>query len=262
MAVRELRQGKHIVGTMVRLVQNPAIALIAKHAGLDFIMCDMEHGTFSFPEFSDIAKTARSAGLGIFVRVPELAKGYVSRIMDAGAEGVMVPMISTAEEARMLVDWSRYIPLGKRGFGSSGVHSDYGPTGGDALAFMQKQNELTLAIAQIETKEAIDNIDEIAAVEGIDVLLIGPNDLAISLGVPGDLNGDRVHKAIAKVRDAAKRNGKVFSLHAGDTLLEKWAGSDMQMVMNNLDISVLASGFAAIAKKYKAAPEVHQEAGR
>jgi 4-hydroxy-2-oxoheptanedioate aldolase len=252
MAVKELRSGKRIVGSMVRMVRNPGIAQAAAAAGLDFIMFDMEHGPFSIETFSDIAKVARSAGIGIFVRVPELAKGYVSRVMDAGAEGVMVPMISSAEEAEKLAGWARYAPVGIRGLGSSGVHTAFGGMGSDAPTFMKRQNEETLAIAQIETKEAIESIEAIAAVEGIDVLLIGPNDLAISMGVPGETQGEVVQSAIGKVAAAAKKEGKVFAMHGSDALLEKWIPEgNMQMVMSSLDIAILKGGYSSIVEKYK-----------
>jgi len=250
MAVKKLREGNRIVGTMVRIVRNPAIAQIAYHAGLDFIMFDLEHGSHSIETISDIAKVARSIGLSIFARVPELAKGYVSRLMDVGIEGVMVPMVSTPEEAQQLVKWSRYDPIGKRGLCNNGELTNFASMGSDALKFMKCQNELTLAIAQIETAEAIKNIDAIAAVAGIDVLLIGPNDLAISLGVPGDIMGEVNQTAIGKVADAAEKHKKIFAIHGNDDLLEKW-NSRIQMVMSALDIIVLQNGFASIAKKYQ-----------
>jgi 4-hydroxy-2-oxoheptanedioate aldolase len=250
MAVEELREGKKIVGTMVRMLRNPAIAQIAKHAGLDFIMFDMEHGPLSIESFSDVAKVARSVGLGIFVRIPELSKGYVSRLMDAGADGIMCPMLSTEEEAKTLVKYARYAPTGSRGFGSNGVFTSFGGVKTDVPTFMKEQNRATLAIAQIETKEAVENIDKIAAVEGIDVLLIGPNDLAISLGVPGDTMCETTQAAIAKIVAAAKKHNKFFALHAGGALFDKWL-PEMDIVMNDLDINILSNGFAAIAKKVK-----------
>ena len=250
MSVKKLREGKRIVGTMIRMVRNPAIAQIAYHAGLDFIMLDLEHGPYSIETVSDIAKVARSIGLGIFARVPELTKGYVSRIMDAGVQGVMVPMISTPEEAHQLVNWSRYAPIGNRGLGGNGGLNDFAGIGSNTTTFMKHQNELTLAIAQIETAEAINNIDAIASVEGIDVLLIGPNDLAISLGVPGDTMGELNQTAIGKVADAAEKHHKIFAIHGNDTLLEKW-DSRMKMVMSSHDISILQNGFSSIVKKYK-----------
>ena len=251
MAVRKLKEGNRIVGTMIHIVRNPAIAQIAYHAGLDFIMFDLEHGSYSIETVSDIAKVARSIGLGIFARVPELTKGYVSRLMDVGIEGIMVPMVSTSEEAKQLVRWSKFAPVGNRGFGSIGEFTNFVNIGSDVITFMKHQNELTLTIAQIETAEAIKNIDAIAAVEGIDVLLIGPTDLAISLGVPGDIMGEVSQTAIGKVADAAEKHHKIFSMHSSnDALLEKW-DSRIQMVMNTFDINILQNGFASIAKKFK-----------
>lgn len=250
MAVMKLRGGERIVGTMVRMTRNPAIAQIAKEAGLDFIMLDMEHGPYTMETLSDTAKVARSIGLGIFVRVPELSKAYVSRAMDLGAEGVMVPMVSTPKEAEALVGWARFEPVGKRGLGSTGVYTAFGGMKMDAREFMADQNTRTLAIAQIETAEAIRNIDAIATVEGIDVLLIGPNDLSISLGVPGEKMSDIVQEAIGKTEEAAKKYGKFFAMHSAGALMDKWESRGMQMVMSDMDIGVLKSGFAAIAKKY------------
>jgi len=251
MAVLKLRGGERIVGTMVRMTRNPAIAQIAKEAGLDFIMLDMEHGPYTMETLADTAKVARSIGLGIFVRVPELTKGYVSRVMDLGADGVMVPMVSTPEEAQALVDWSRFEPVGKRGLGSTGVYTAFGGMKMDAREFMAEQNRRTLAIAQIETAEAIRNIDAITAVEGIDVVLVGPNDLSISLGVPGDKMSEAVQVGIDKVAKAAQRHGKIFSMHSAGALMDKWEARGMQMVMSDMDIGVLKSGFQAIAKKYR-----------
>lgn len=251
MIVTKLRKGERIVGTMVRMVKTPAVALVAKNAGLDFIMIDMEHGSYSVETFSAIANLARAVGLGIFVRVPELSKASVSGIMDAGADGVMVPMLSSAEDAEAFVKWSRYAPIGSRGLGSPAGHTRFDTIHDDAATFMAGQNRLTLTIAQIETKEAINNIQEIASVPGIDVLLIGPNDLSNALGVPGDLMSDSMQKAIGKVADAAEKQGKVFAMHAGDALLDKWESRGMQMVMNNLEINILAAGFSAIAEKYR-----------
>jgi len=116
---------------------------------------------------------------------------------------------------------------------------------------MARANKDTLAIAQIETKAAIGVIDQIAAVEGIGALLIGPNDLSISLGYPGELTHPEVSKAIEKVAKAAAANNKIFGMHAGDAMLEKWLPSGMTLIMNLLDINILTAGMAAISKKYK-----------
>jgi len=251
MTVKRLKDGKKIVGTMVRFVRNPGIAYIAKHAGLDFIMLDMEHGSYTLETLADVCKVARAVNLGCFVRVPELARGYVSRALDCGATGVMVPMVESVEQAKSLAGWMKFAPLGVRGLGGSGGHTGFAGLGGPAPDFMARANKDTLAIAQIETKAAIGVIDQIAAVEGIDALLIGPNDLSISLGHPGELTHPEVSRAIEKVAKTAAANNKIFGMHAGDAMLEKWLPSGMTLIMNLLDINILTAGMAAISKKYK-----------
>jgi 2-keto-3-deoxy-L-rhamnonate aldolase RhmA len=162
----------------------------------------------------------------------------------------MVPMLETVEQAEKLVEWAKFAPVGKRGLGSLGGHTNFGGLGGSAHEFMERANKDTLTIAQIETGLGVENVEKIAAMEGIDALLIGPNDLAISLGVPGDLLGDTVDSAIAKVADAASKNGKVFGLHAPDALLDRWIPKGCNMIMSGLDSGIVANGLKAIADKY------------
>ena len=252
MAVKELKAGQSVVGTMVRMIRNPSVAWMAHHAGLDYIMLDLEHGQYTMETVDDIFEVGHALGLGCFVRVPDLAKGYVSRIMDAGADGVMVPMLETVEQAELFASWLKYAPLGNRGFGGIGGHTNYAVIGPDATGpFMARTNEETLSIAQIETRRAVEEVDGIAAVPGIDALLIGPNDLAISLGCAGDLMGSALDKAIGKVAAAAAAHGKIFGLHAPDGLLERWIPQGCTLIMNNLDASILAAGMKSISQKYK-----------
>jgi 2-keto-3-deoxy-L-rhamnonate aldolase RhmA len=248
--ITDLRNGERKVGTMLRLVRDPAIARIAKNAGLDFVMTDMEHGAYSFETIADIFKVARAVGLGSFVRVAQLSKGHVSKALDCGAVGVMVPMVESVEQAQKLVAWSKFAPIGKRGLGGSGVHTDYASIGNRTPEFMAEANQGTICIAQIESAKAIDSIEKIAAVEGLDALLIGPNDLSISLGCPGDLMHGKVQEAIGEVADAAEKHGKIFGMHAGDALLEKWINRNMTLVMNLLDIGFLLSGMKGVAERY------------
>jgi 2-keto-3-deoxy-L-rhamnonate aldolase RhmA len=237
---------------MVRMIRNPAIAPLAARAGLDFIMLDLEHGPFNLETVEDIFKAGRPLGLGCFARVPELSRGWVSRILDAGATGVMVPMLETVAEAELLVRWAKYGPLGGRGFGGIGGHTDFDAIApGATLEFMAKANAETLTIAQIETARAVENADAIAAVPGLDALLIGPNDLAISLGCAGDFMGEILHDAIGRVAAAAATHGKIFGMHAGDPLLERWIPKGLTLVMNNLDGNMLAAAMKAISRRYQ-----------
>lgn len=231
---------------MIRMIRNPAIVLLAANVGLDFVMFDMEHGAFGFETLADGASMARTRGIDCFVRVPELSKGNVSRALDCGATGVMVPMIKDAEEAQKLANWAKFAPIGERGLGGNGAHTAYLDAAKTPQDFMERANDEILTIAQIELAEAIDNIEAIAAVNGVDALLIGPADLSNSLGVSGEFNHPLMDEAIAKVAAAAKRHHKIFGFHAGEELMRKWMGHDLTLRMSLMDIGILSKGLEAI----------------
>lgn len=246
MTVREkLAAGQKIAGTMLRIVRNPAVAYLAKNAGLDFVMYDCEHSNYNMETLHDAFITANALGLAGFVRVPCGTKEYISRVLDNGATGVMVPMIETREQAETLVKYAKYQPIGGRGYSGGCAHTRY--LGGKHTEIMAAHNASVVAIAQIETKLAVENVDEIASVDGIDALLIGPNDLSVSLGIPGDLMNPIELDAIAKVAASCLRHGKSFGLHAGAEMLTKFA-KELTLVMSLTDTDLLAQGFAGVRK--------------
>lgn len=241
MTVREkLAAGQKAAGTMLRLLRNPAGVVLAADAGLDFVMFDCEHSCYSMETLHDMFVTCRLAGMEGFVRVPEGTKDWISRVLDQGALGVMVPMIETAEQAQNLVHYAKYQPIGGRGYSSMVAHTLYRP--GEHTKVMEDLNRRTTVIAQIETLPAVENCEAIAAVEGIDALLIGPNDLSLSLGIPGQLTHPDELAAIARVAAACKQAGKAFGMHAGGKLLEMFR-DDVTLAMTGTDTDILAAGF-------------------
>jgi 4-hydroxy-2-oxoheptanedioate aldolase len=236
---------KPVIGTMLRITKNPAIGELAKNAGLGMIMIDCEHAAYSWPEMADIFLAARLAKIKPFIRIPELSRANVSRSLDCGAMGIMVPMLETVEQAENLVKWAKYTPIGGRGLSSIGGHTKHEKLK-DASEFMKKANDQTMTIAQIETVEGVENVDGIAATEGIDALLVGPNDLALSLGHPGQLDCPKQNQAIEKVVAAAKKHGKIFGMHAGIGLLEKWIPSGMELIMCSMDVDMLLNSMKGI----------------
>ena len=240
----KLMSGQKVYGVMLRIVQNPAVCYIAKNSGLDYVMYDCEHSNYSMETLHNLFITGNALGLESFLRVPDLSKDYISRALDQGAHGVMVPMLETQEMAKNLVRYSKYQPLGDRGYATGVAHVNYA-LGGKHTEVMENVNNTVVSIAQIETKLAVDSADAIAAIPGIDALLIGPNDLSISLGVPGDFFNPIELEAIAHVAAACKKNNKAFGMHAGAKMLEKFIDG-MTLVMMQTDTEVLASGFANI----------------
>ncbi|OGP76803.1 MAG: hypothetical protein A2V86_15090 [Deltaproteobacteria bacterium RBG_16_49_23] len=230
--------GESVYGTMIRQARDPGAPVIFASVGYDFVLIDMEHGNYSMETVADLIRGAKSAGIAPVIRIPHLETHFISRILDAGAEGIMVPMTSTKEQAEAIVGCSKYTPLGHRGFGTQTGQTDYKPL--KAVEFMKEANEHTLIIAQIETKEAIQNVDAILGVEGVDVGLIGPNDLSISIGIPDQMGSEILTQAIDKVVEAAKKRGKASGIHIGNTeQIRKWRTKGMTVLACSTDISFM-----------------------
>ena len=150
----------------------------------------------------------------------------------------MVPMTSTREQAEEIVRYSKYTPLGQRGFGNQTGQTDYKPL--KTPDFMKEANGNTLIVAQIETREAIENVDSILSVEGIDVGLIGPNDLSISLGIPDQMGSEILTTAIDKVVETAKKKGKATGIHIGNIeAIKKWRAKGMTVLAYSTDIGFM-----------------------
>ena len=227
--------GECVYGTMIRQARDPGAPAIYSAAGYDFVFIDMEHGNYSMETVADLIRGAKSAGIAPIIRIPHLETHFISRVLDAGAEGIMVPMTSTSQQAEAMVGCSKYVPLGHRGFGTQTGQTDYRPL--KAAEFMKEANEHTLVIAQIETREAIENVDSILSVEGIDVGLIGPNDLSISLGVPDQMGSEILAKAIDKVVETAKKKRKATGVHIGNIpSLKTWRAKGMTFLAYSTDI--------------------------
>lgn len=240
----KLQTGQKIYGTMVRMERSPGIVVIARNAGLDFLLYDCEHSCYTSETLHDLFVTHKMAGLAGLVRVPQLSKDYVSRYLDFGATGIMVPMTDTPAQARELVTWSKYAPVGDRGYATGVAHMEF-KGAAKHTEVMAGQNDSVISIAQIETRQAVDNADAIAAVDGIDALLIGPNDLSLSLGIPGDLMNPIELEAISHVAAACKKHGKAFGLHAGAAMLKHFIG-DLSIVMCDTDIGIMEKGLVGL----------------
>jgi 2-keto-3-deoxy-L-rhamnonate aldolase RhmA len=235
---KRVLSGECVYGTMIRQARDPGAPSIFAAAGYDFVFIDMEHGNYNMETVADLIRGAKSAGIATIIRVPHLETHFISRVLDAGAEGIMVPMTSTKEQAEEIVRYSKYTPLGQRGFGNQTGQTDYRPL--KTPDFMKEANENTLIVAQIETREAIENIEVILDVEGIDVGLIGPNDLSISMGIPDQMGSEIITKAIDKVVESAKKKGKASGIHIGNIeALKKWRTKGMTVLVFSTDIGFM-----------------------
>ena len=174
------------------------------HTGLDFVIIDTEHGCFSEETAADMILAAERGGLLPFVRIGDVRRPYVLRMLDIGARGLIVPNIRSVEEVQTLVRHAKFPPLGNRGYcpnRTTGWGSDN--TAADPIAYMQDCNERCRVIPQCETREALEQIEQIAALPGVDGIFVGPCDLSIALGIPLQFSNPVLVNACERILDAS-----------------------------------------------------------
>ncbi len=204
--VDRLRAGKPVFGTFVK-VNEPRLIECFGHAGFDYVILDAEHGTYSFHQLEGLVRAADCADLSTVIRVPDCTEYSVLHALDVGAGGVQIPSLREVETARYGAQFSKYYPLGIRGMCADQRANDYGFN--DPQAYYRYANENTLCIAQVETAEMVEHIEELCALERIDALFIGPGDLSQALGKPGQMRCPEVMEAIRHVTKVGLRHGKI-----------------------------------------------------
>jgi 2-keto-3-deoxy-L-rhamnonate aldolase RhmA len=214
----ELQRGGHAFGTMVFEFFSPGLPQVLRAAGAEFALFDMEHSGAGIETMKTQAALCRGIDLVPMVRVPATQYHLVSAVLDAGMMGVMVPMVESPVQAREIVSFTRYPPQGVRGAAFGIAHDDYEP--GPVPNKMREAMDRTMVIALIETARGVAAVDEIAAVDGVDVLWLGHFDLTNSMGIPAAFSDPRYLAAVGAIVAAAKRYGKVAGVMAAD---EKWA---------------------------------------
>ena len=248
MELKELIRHKKAKGILLKMLNNPAYMIMAKDCGFDFVFFDCEHGILSYEELHDTMIFGNTIGIPSIVRVAELTRRDISKTLDLGASGIMVPMIETKEQAESLVNWSKYPPIGNRSY-SGGANTFYAPSGNHEKN-MNILNNRTLTIVQIETIKGIQNIEEILSVKGIDAAIIGPCDLAISLGNPDDVMTNEELKAIQKVAETCKEHKKAFGIIGGMKIL-KYFKNDINLLLSAIDTNLVRESMKKAVDQYE-----------
>ena len=193
-----LQNGEMVLGTMLTECRSTGIVQVLKNCSFDFVIIDNEHGPFNQETIADLSRMCQLVGITPIVRVPDLLYPHLCVSLDSGAQAIMLPRITTPDQVRTAVDMMKYPPMGHRGNAMNRSHTKF--MVGDLPQFIEDMNEATMLVAQIETAESLETVDEIASIDGVDVIFIGPNDLAISLGIPGQFDSPMVFVATKMIR--------------------------------------------------------------
>src|SRR6266567_3974741 len=246
----KLARDQVVASMIVRLVRSVEIAQIAKTAGFDSFYIDMEHNSFSFDTAGQLCMAGLAAGIAPFIRVPSIASHHISRALDGGALGVIAPHIHSARDAEAIVRAAKFAPLGDRSIAGGLPHLQFRTFSTEET--INALNATTMVVIMIETAEALAEIDEIARVEGVDLLLIGTNDLCSSLGIPGQLDHEKVRSAYAKAIEACRRHGKhlgVGGLSSQPSLTAEFVKMGARYVSTGTDLAFLLGAATAKAKQ-------------
>jgi 2-dehydro-3-deoxyglucarate aldolase/4-hydroxy-2-oxoheptanedioate aldolase len=236
-----LAAGQATLGTFVGAA-SPVTAEACAAAGVDWLVLDLEHGSGGEEQVRDVIPAAGAYGVPTVVRVESAARIRIGRVLDLGAAGVMLPRMDTAEEVRQAARHLRYPPAGDRGVATYNRACRFGLDPG-ALA---RADAEVLGVVQVESASAVEQVDEIAAIDGVDVLFVGPQDLSHNLGVPGDLEAATYLAAVEQVRAAAARHGKACGLLVRDGATAAARQADgWTFVAIGSDTTLLAAAVAA-----------------
>lgn len=212
----KLKNNKLTIGSWITIGESSVVEIMAS-AGFEWLCIDMEHTSIDLPTAKMLIITIHANDMKALVRVSKNEEVVIKKVMDMGADGVIVPMIKTKEEAQMAIDFVKYPPIGKRGVGLYRAQN-YGIGFEEYKIWVEKE---AVIIAQIEHIEAVENIEDILSVDGIDGTIVGPYDLSGSMGFPGDYYREDVKAAIKKVKIACKKHNKPYGFHVIESDPEK-----------------------------------------
>ena len=233
-----LCEGKSAIGTMLVEVRQSSVMQMLANAGLDFVIIDNEHGAFNIETISNLSRAARQVGVSPVVRVPEWSYAHIVQPLDSGAQAIMAPRITEPDQVKEILQMMKYPPLGRRGSVVARGHTDL--KSGSVVEVMKDANEESMLIVQIETRQALESINQILAIPGVDVALVGPTDLSVALGIPGKMTDPILVSAITTVIEACHRASVYPAIHMNDlTLASHWASKGMKLVSFNSEVGML-----------------------
>lgn len=229
---RKLISGQPVFGVSV-MFPSPHVVDIVGRLGFDWVLIDCEHGSISLESVELMVMAAEAAGVTPIARPPVNSFESIGQLMDRGVMGVQVPHVNTAKQARRAVEAVKYHPMGERGLAAGVRSSSYG-YGMSMAEYTERSNAETLVCVQLEESEAVENVDEIALVEGVDVLFVGPSDLSQSLGYPGRPDAPVVRDAMDRMFSSIAAAGKVSGSAGNSQAMQQYLNQDVTYLYTHL----------------------------
>jgi 2-dehydro-3-deoxyglucarate aldolase/4-hydroxy-2-oxoheptanedioate aldolase len=249
-----LNTGRLVLSTMVGELRGASVPYLLKAGGLDSFIIDMEHGTHSWSDMAGLILTGKAVGLSPIVRIPEVRRETVMKPFDAGAAGILVPMIESAEQVAEIVRWAKYPPDGARGVSIRRGHNGF--VAGPMTEQVARGNAETAVIVQIETVTAVEAVEPIVAVPGLDAVFIGPNDLSIAAGRPGELHSDAMTAMYDRVIGAALDAGVAAGFQASTPAeAADVVARGVRFVSYSTDTSALIDKAAEVSRALRPVPD-------
>ncbi len=243
-----LRDGKAVFGPFMKTC-DPGFVEAAGYAGMDFAILDMEHGPAGIQSMQNNIRAAQNSGILPVIRVQSITEDAIGKALDIGAAGVEIPKVSTAQDAEKAVKYARFSPLGERGVCRFVRAAHYSAL--DKDVYFQSANHI-IVVAQVEGREAIENIDEILSVEGIDIVFIGPYDLSQSLGVPGQVTHPLVEKEMGRIVERVKKKGIVAGTFTDSReMMEKWMKAGVQYISYSVDMGIFYDSCRQLTEQFR-----------
>jgi 2-keto-3-deoxy-L-rhamnonate aldolase RhmA len=227
-----------LAGTFLNLGSSCAVE-IAADLGFDWLLIDLEHGSGSFADLRAMLLACRGSESSPIVRIRSVDADSVKFALDSGAAGIMFPFVNSVEEAQRAVQFMKYPPMGTRGVAAVIRATTYGR---DSVAYLKEANDKTLTVVQIETAQGVDSAEAIAAVKGVDVLFVGPMDLSVNLGCPGDFTQPHFIEALKKVIAACHRHNKVAGILSRPQLVKQHLELGFRFLALSSDGTSVATG--------------------
>ncbi|MEO8593651.1 MAG: aldolase/citrate lyase family protein [Candidatus Solibacter sp.] len=224
-----LAKGETVYGCGLQVYRAPEIPRAFAAAGFDYVFIDMEHGSFNLETVHDMIVSCRLAGITPIVRVGEVQYTLCARILDQGAQGIILPRVEEPKALEQALSWLRFPPLGARGFGINPTMNDYETRSMPEI--IEHQNRETLAVVQFETVRAVEQADELLSLKGLDVMMVGPADLSISLGIPGQFDHPKLLETVDLLIAKCNAHGVVPGIQTrGTAMAKQWADRGMRFV--------------------------------